>query len=440
MISNLAESVSTERNQSSMAAEAKEIGGRQSPYPAQAQEQEQKYEPSTPPRSNSADTQSSSESLRRQHSQRRPRGRALTQIRDFPSAWERHFTLDEGGEGIVSLYKHKRKPDTAVVAKVVKFQRSASARIPHEADLLTGIQSWVGSDGSKGCSRLISCLGCELDVPRPRRATILLEHCPGGDLNHYKELMNVYGERVPEPFIWRVLVQLAQALAFLHSGCAVGETTARCRWSPWLHRDIKPENILLTVDPGDASYPLIKLADFGYAQPPEVSRRVERFFGTVDWAPPERCNSMAGDVWSLGAVVHYMAIGDPPLESFSNFTARWAQTPGYEMPVFKTKEEAESHWGWEAHRIVTPINLTPAEQALRWGPEAPVREVYSDKLNAYMIDMLRYLPGDRLSAVGILQRAKAQGLAAYLERHWGQAATKDLELKRASVIGLTLDG
>ncbi|MEE8143737.1 MAG: serine/threonine-protein kinase, partial [Planctomycetota bacterium] len=98
-----------------------------------------------------------------------------------------------------------------------------------------------------------------------------------------------------------VLVQLLQALAFLHN-------------QGWVHGDIKPENLLLRRPLKQA--PLeVCLIDFGLAhrenRPPE-----ERILGTVYYMPPERIMGARldrrGDLYSFGILTYQLFTGRVP--------------------------------------------------------------------------------------------------------------------------------
>jgi len=78
-----------------------------------------------------------------------------------------------------------------------------------------------------------------------------------------------------------------------------------------IHRDIKPENLL-------RSFSTIKLADFGWSCHAPSARR-KTFCGTLDYLPPEMCNSnlydKSIDIWSVGVLAYELCCGKPPFET-----------------------------------------------------------------------------------------------------------------------------
>jgi serine/threonine protein kinase len=81
-----------------------------------------------------------------------------------------------------------------------------------------------------------------------------------------------------------------------------------------VHRDLKPSNVLLS---GDAAEPLV--CDFGLAARLDAScPGLQCAAGTPPYVAPELLAggtvSAAADVWSLGAVLHELLTGRPPLE------------------------------------------------------------------------------------------------------------------------------
>jgi len=102
-----------------------------------------------------------------------------------------------------------------------------------------------------------------------------------------------------------------------------------------LHRDIKPDNVQVTPS-GD-----IRLLDFGIAKANFAQREVKTkagFGGTPGYIAPERIDGVevsAGDVYSLGVLLHEIVVGERPQGSITvNF-----EDDG-ELPVIDTEELA----------------------------------------------------------------------------------------------------
>lgn len=76
-----------------------------------------------------------------------------------------------------------------------------------------------------------------------------MEYCEDGDLGALIKKLRKSGKSIDEPTIWKIFVQVVQALDFLHG-----------QKNKVLHRDIKPGNIFLK-EGGK-----IKLGDFGLSK------------------------------------------------------------------------------------------------------------------------------------------------------------------------------
>lgn len=110
---------------------------------------------------------------------------------------------------------------------------------------------------------------------------------------------------------WRVLSQLARALARAHERAVV-------------HRDLSPSNVFL-VDEGAGES--VKLLDFGIAKSSRRSQLAEpnltlhgTILGTPSYMSPEQLESTAdidhrSDIWSLGVIAFECLIGDVPFQS-----------------------------------------------------------------------------------------------------------------------------
>ncbi|MFG2772057.1 protein kinase [Streptomyces sp. NPDC048350] len=122
------------------------------------------------------------------------------------------------------------------------------------------------------------------------------EYIPGITLN---EAVRLNGGPLPAPALWRLLREAAAGLKAVHAADMV-------------HRDLKPSNVMLT--PGGLS-----LIDFGVARAADQSRltRTGMVIGTPAYMAPEQAVAEreltgAADVFGLGSLLLYAAIGRPP--------------------------------------------------------------------------------------------------------------------------------
>ena len=168
----------------------------------------------------------------------------------------------------------------------------------------------------------------------------MMEFCDGGDL---QKLANRYFKQeldIPESFLWHVFLQVAEGLAYIHQGYGQTEIPKN-EWSSVIHADIKLDNLFLKWRAGanyNEDYPDIKIGDFGLSiitkertdEAPYIYRA-----GTAIYQPPERPQvTFKADVWALGAVIHCLCHGKPPLESlpskyeYNSYNCRyWSSMP-----------------------------------------------------------------------------------------------------------------
>jgi serine/threonine protein kinase len=102
----------------------------------------------------------------------------------------------------------------------------------------------------------------------------------------------------------RIMIQVAQALAYMHD-------------HGWVHRDVKPANIIV-ADDGDA-----KVIDFGLTERSASSRwrrlwpRQRMVQGTISYMSPEQVRGervdFRSDIYSLGVTFFEMVAGRAPL-------------------------------------------------------------------------------------------------------------------------------
>ena len=235
-----------------------------------------------------------------------------------------HIAID--GEGIIDLMR-TRSTRHLVVRKTVDYARSTYAKKPTEAAMLQDILP----------DRHPNIIQLHAFEPYDQEgARYYLEYCPGGDLH---QLVNQYKRHravLPEPFIWHVYKQLLSALDFLHRGFDPRRPDRDRKGI--CHRDIKPSNVFLRPN-ADSIYPDVVLADFGHAT---LDFATYDPAGTTFWQPPELPrHSPKGDVYSLGAVIHFLIHFEAPMaklpdgmdETSQSVRAAWVAAPEARRPV-----------------------------------------------------------------------------------------------------------
>ena len=138
-----------------------------------------------------------------------------------------------------------------------------------------------------------------------------------------------------EQVIWRFIRDVASGLAFLHSVVP----------DPIVHQDIKPDNILLDSDG------TFVITDFGISKKIRSTMRSQSkraaTAGAVAYMGPERFSSqpipiMASDIWSLGASIYELAMGELPFSGQGGNMLRI----GADMPVL------EGNWSPQLNDVV----------------------------------------------------------------------------------------
>ncbi|MDR3261536.1 MAG: protein kinase [Tannerella sp.] len=145
--------------------------------------------------------------------------------------------------------------------------------------------------------------------------------------------------RISEAEAWKFLHDVAAGLAYLHA-----------QDPPVIHKDIKPDNILM--DTGGTYL----ITDFGIST--KVRSTLRRSVGpsqrpddpddgTLAYMGPERFSKnnapvKAGDIWSLGASVYELLVGDPPFGDHGGLLL----LSGAEIP------NIEGSWSPELKRII----------------------------------------------------------------------------------------
>jgi len=185
---------------------------------------------------------------------------------------------------------------------------------------------------------------------------IIMQYCEGGDLSSYIKDMATQKMRIREAQIMTYLVQVLQALQYIHQ-------------ERILHRDLKSSNLFLMERKS-----VIKLGDFGISRVLEDSVAVAHsVVGTPYYMSPEVCESKPytykSDVWALGCVL-------------------------YELCMLKHAFSADNLLGL-VYKIVSE-------------DYEPLPRLYSQALNTLVRGMLQKRPEGRPSTTDLLNDAYVQ--------------------------------
>jgi len=123
---------------------------------------------------------------------------------------------------------------------------------------------------------------------------IIMELCNGDLAKELKFLQTRPDLMFSETFLWRVLAQIADGIAYLHSNGLI-------------HRDMKPGNILFGQDG------LLKISDFGWSRFIDEDAFAVTLGGTPLYNSPEiitnKPYTQKADVWGFGCIMYEMASG-----------------------------------------------------------------------------------------------------------------------------------
>ena len=342
----------------------------------------------------------------------------------YPKDWTTVRTFDDK----VSLLKARftdRGGAQLIVKKILKIEpNSANDPKPLEMRALALLPR---------CNRIVHALTCVASED-PEFGIALFEYYPSGDLAVWKdcEFDRKNFKQVPESYIWRFFLQMAQALASIQGEIgpvSVGQHLI-------LHRDIKPKNVLV-VDIG-TTYPSFKLHDFGCATVWRQGKQNQlSYCGTYDWQPPEnpQINTTAAEIWALGACVHFLATGQKPIANTEANRAACLERATRQSGAVEERSSERDYYSSsnrycaaKVPRRVIPINLD-AQTQLRRGiaNRGFPNPQYSDELNDWMTRCLQFEPARRPTMEGLMSDmgAVAQGM---LKRMGGAAALADMKV------------
>lgn len=187
---------------------------------------------------------------------------------------------------------------------------------------------------------------------------------------HGKTVQTMLEERgsLPEEEALDIILQIGDALAYIES-------------QGILHRDIKPGNIVVLKD-GTA-----KLCDLGYAQKIKSSETEtvdETTSGTVHYMSPEQAMGkgnidIRSDIYSLGATLYHMVMGELPFSGTDNMEVMAKQVlDALNSPHIKNKGRSRHMHYFIERMMAKEINLrytTPKE--LRDDIEEHLKGFYS---------------------------------------------------------------
>eukprot|EP00916_Digyalum_oweni_P017035 GHVL01027920.1.p1 GENE.GHVL01027920.1~~GHVL01027920.1.p1 ORF type:complete len:960 (+),score=178.31 GHVL01027920.1:760-3639(+) len=152
--------------------------------------------------------------------------------------------------------------------------------------------------------RLVTFVGVCFDYPEPAVA-LVTEFMAGGSLH---ALLHVNKTKLSLQTIWRLAIQMAEGVEFLHS-----------RSPPVVHRDLKSPNLVL-----DEKHENLKICDFGLTQTLEKSQiQMNGQAGSPRYCAPECFSERSNinekvDVWAMGCILIELFGGIIPHQSCNN--------------------------------------------------------------------------------------------------------------------------
>jgi serine/threonine protein kinase len=289
--------------------------------------------------------------------------RKWTGYRPLPE-YEFLYAVQESKRGLTEVWKDLRNK-SVVVAKIMTEPYFAE----NIETALTKIQTrWTTSTRHP---QIIQYLGAA-EGPYEGERTVLVEYCELGDLATLKDAVSRKQHSVSELDLWSIFYQLCEAARFLHTGTGIEDNTGdgilkrlsgyangggvralkgKKQTISIIHRDINPRNVLLNRGKS-ARFPDVRLADFGMAIKYKPGEKTISFHGEEGFRPPP-CDwptwRPASDIWGIGAVIHYLACGVPPIDrkvvwmEMPRHTAELHKDPRIRRPMSDTGEELQDH-------------------------------------------------------------------------------------------------
>lgn len=210
-----------------------------------------------------------------------------------PPRLEHYVMTEKLGQGTyATVYKAFKKGNTRDVVAIKCIQKSSLSKTTTE-NLLTEIELLKKLDHE----HIVKLKDFEWN---DEYIFLIMEYCSGGDLSRFIRSRRV----LPEETARRFLRQLALALHFLHA-------------NEIAHMDLKPQNLLLSA----RQNPVLKLADFGFAQYLHSEEQTQTMRGSPLYMAPEMiCSAKydsSVDLWSVGVILYEALFGMAPFASGS---------------------------------------------------------------------------------------------------------------------------
>lgn len=199
---------------------------------------------------------------------------------------ERYQTVHKAGEGGMGELYLARDLKLNGALRAIKILKHTEAQLEQgleqEALILTRLQH--------------RCLPIIYDyTSHQSRPCLVMEWING---IHLGQLLNEQSKPLPLSYIFYVLIDVLEALAYLHT-----------QQPPIIHRDLKPSNIMLANDG------TIKLIDFGISKQLGKNNGSTVMFGTRGYSSPEQLSGKPTDertdIYSFGALLLRMLGLDP---------------------------------------------------------------------------------------------------------------------------------
>jgi serine/threonine protein kinase len=166
--------------------------------------------------------------------------------------------LGKSSEGIVNLAKSV----TTGQLRAMKIVKADKVEAPIEARML-------GAVGRH--PNVLSCFEAEYH-PNSGVAIMCMEFCSLGDLRRVQVLLLEKKLQTPAALVLKVLIDVSEGLAFIHSGWTRSSTSGSYRLTrqnhqSLVHRDIKTDNIFVRPSADGRQLPSFVIGDFGQAFP-----------------------------------------------------------------------------------------------------------------------------------------------------------------------------